>query len=658
MIPLFLDFETYWAQGHGLSCMSPMEYVSHPETELISCSWALGSGPVETAWGEQEIRARLSRLPWDDVLALGHNMSGFDALILAWRLGLRPRMWGCTLAMARPIYAKTVGLSLGALVKHLGLGHKDNRILHATKGRHLADFSPEERRMMAVYNSEDTDQCRKLFHHLLPHYNQRELWHIHNKISGFVDSPLMLDVPLLQAALQEEQDRKRLSLLNLAQVLGIQKDTEANTLEAVREELSSGPKFALLLQRLGAVVPMKTSPTNPDKLIPALSKKDKGMEALLEDPDDLVAAAAAARLEVKSTITETRIQAFIEAAEHSRGHWPVTANYCGADTTGRGSGWHYNPYNLPRVPEDDLGNVIHKPSNALRGSITAPPGFVIVVVDLSGIEMRFNHTLWGVPYSTQLWRDNPKADTYRAYAAMQRGCKPEEVTKDQRMAAKVENLGLGYGMGAATYVETARIMSGGKLRLTLQEAQIAVSGWRELHPEICRGWRTCHEALPWIAAGKEFAIDPNGLFITCREGIRLPSGRIIRYPDLRQEQSLEYPRLPDGTPDTTRDPQVRTDWVYGQGRHKARIYAGKIDENIVQAGSRDVFYEALFDIYKETGVPHVHEVYDEGIWLVPEDRAESFIKLVHDRMRTPPAWFPQLVTWSEGDTGAHYSDAK
>lgn len=634
-----------------------MEYVTHQETEIISCSWALGSGPVETAWGEEEVQARMSHLPWDDLLFVSHNAQ-FDALVASWRFGFKPRMWGDTMAMARPIHAKTTGLSLAALVKHYGLGVKDNRILHATKGRHLADFTPEERRLMAIYNSEDTDQCRQLFYKLLPHYNQHELWHIHAKIRGFVDSPLMLDVGLLERSLQEEQERKRQSLWSLAEVLGVKKDTEDQTLEAVREELSSGPKFANLLERLGAVVPMKPSPTDPDKMIPALSKKDAGMEALTEDPDELVAAAARARLEAKSTIVETRIQKFIDAAKHSDGHWPVTAQYCGADTTGRGSGWYYNPYNLPRIPYDDAGNVIYRPSNALRGAIVAPPGHVIVVVDLSGIEMRFNHFLWGVPYSTQLWRDNPKADTYRAYAAMQRGIRPEEVTKDQRMAAKVENLGLGYGMGALTYVETARIMSGGKLRLTLEQAQSAVTGWRELHPEIVRGWRTCHEALTWIHAGKEFAIDPQGLFITCKEGIRLPSGRVIRYPDLRQEQTREYPRDAAGRPDLSREPRIKNEWVYGQGRHRARIYAGKVDENIVQAGSRDAFYEALFDIYRETGILHVHEVYDEGIWVVREDRAESFIKLVHARLRTPPVWFPALVTWSEGDVGASYADAK
>lgn len=658
MIPLFLDFETFWAVGHSLDSMGPMEYVSHPNTELISCSFALGQDNVHVAWGEDEIRYCLSQLPWGDSLAIGHNMSGFDALILAWRLGLRPKMWGCTLAMARPIFAKTTGLRLGALVKHLGIGVKDDRVLHATKGRHLADFTPEERRLMGVYNREDTEQDRQLFHRLLPHYSAMELWHIHTKISAFVESPLVLDVPLLQSALEQEKERKRASLLSLAGVLGLTAPTEAELAEAVREELSSAPKFQALLERLGAPVPLKPSPTNPDKLIPALAKKDAGLESLCDDPDEVVAAAARARIEAKSTLVETRIEKFLHAAKHSKGKFPVTANYCGADTTGRGSGWYYNPYNLPRIPVDDGGNVIPRPSNSLRGSVRAPEGCVIVVADLSGIEMRFNHFLWNVPYSTKLWKEKPNADTYRAYAARQRGIRPEDVTKDQRMASKIENLGLGFGMGAPTYRENARIQSRGKLILTLDQSQKAVTAWRELHPEIVQGWKKCHDALSWIAAGRELAIDPRGLFVTCAEGVRLPSGRLIRYPNLRQELTLEYPRLPDGTPDRSKTPREKLEWVYGEGRHKARIYAGKVDENLVQAGARDVFYEALFDIYRETGIAHVHEVYDEGIWVVPIAEAEPFSEIVHARLRKPPAWFPELVTWSEGDIGATYADAK
>ena len=653
MTPVFLDFESFWSKTHSVKAMGPMAYVTHPDTEIISCAIKIDTASTEVVFGEQEVGRRLHEIDWSSAWALAHNMSGFDALILAWRFGITPRMWGCTMAMARPLHAKTTGLSLGALVKHYGIGVKDNSALIATQGKHLCDFTPEEIKAMKLYNAADTDQLAALFHCLLPHYNAHELWHIHTKIHSFVASPLELDVPLLETALVKERQDKQKVMLHLADKLGIDCTDREAAAEHVRGQLASASKFANLLTALGVPVPMKPSPKHPEKLIPALAKTDEAFVALQEDPNELVAAATRARLSAKSTLTETRIEAFLDAAQFSRGRWPVTSHYCGADTTGRGSGWHYNPYNLPKLSKRARN------SDALRRSIRAPKGFAVVAADLSGIELRFNHFLWRVPYSTSLWRQKPDADIYRAYYANKLGVRPEDITTEQRFAAKVESLGLGFGMGYLKYQDTARVQSEGQIVLTLDEADIAVQRWRELHPEIVAGWRTCHEALNYIVAGKEIAIDPHGLFTTCAEGIRLQaSGRLIRYPNLRKEVRLEHPTLPDGTVDTSREPRPRTDWFYGDVRHKARIYAGKIDENIVQAGARDVMYEALFDVYKQTGLPHAHEVYDEGIWVVPERDAEDFLTVVQERLRTPPKWWPQLVTWSEGSFGETYADCK
>ena len=117
--PIFIDFETYWSKTHSLSVMSPMAYVMHPDTQLISMSMKVGyTGETTVDFGEGAIRKRLGTVEWDQAYAIAHNMSEFDAMLLAWRLGVRPRFWGCTLAMARPIHAKTTGLSLAKLVAH------------------------------------------------------------------------------------------------------------------------------------------------------------------------------------------------------------------------------------------------------------------------------------------------------------------------------------------------------------------------------------------------------------------------------------------------------------------------------------------------------------------------------------------------------------
>lgn len=661
MIHVTGDLETFWSPTHSLSKMNPIDYVMHPETEIISNALKVADMPSTVAFGEDNIRAQLAEVDWDNAMFIAHNMSGFDAMVYAWRLGIRPKLWVCTLAMARPLHAKTIGVSLAKLVAHyrkeleaMGIsGVKDNTALINTRGKHLKDFTPAELRAMATYNGNDTDQCWGILRCMLPHYNARELWHLDSKIRALVEPKLMVDVPLLQAALDAERQAKRTSLLALGEMfrknvmplddgLPISEDY---LIERVRATLASAPMFSQVLEARGVPVPTKPSPTNPENRVPALAKTDEAFQALQEHEDPIVAAAAQTRLSVKSTLAETRMQAFIDVAGYTAGRWPVTVNYCGADTTGRTTGWLYNPLNLPRVNPEKPRN-----SDALRGGLIAPPGHVIVVADLSGIEMRFNHFLWRVPYSTALWKGQPDADFYRASYAIKLGVEPGAVTGEQRQASKVENLALGFGMGPAKYVDTARVQ--GNLILTLEQAAADVYNWRDRHREITVGWRTCHQALSWVYQGMERPIDPGGLFWTCGEGIRLPSGRLIRYPGLRREAA------PKIDPETGEVLGTNDEWVYGEGRNKARIYAGKVDENIVQAGARDVVYDVALDVFKVTGERPALEVYDELVYVIREDKAEDHLRIVQERMRQSPAWFPDLVTWSEGDIATRYSEAK
>jgi len=185
-------------------------------------------------------------------------------------------------------------------------------------------------------------------------------------------------------------------------------------------------------------------------------------------------------------------------------------------------------------------------------------------------------------------------------------------------------------------------------RLAAQEerrdpAQEAVDDWRMRYSRIVRGWRTCHDRLRAIEAGQALAIDPWGLTHTCKEGVRLPDGRVIRYPDLRQEA------------DATTGAE---EWVYAQGRHKARIYAGKITENCVQALARSTIADSTLKFFRQTGLRPVVRPYDELVYIVDEERAEALLHALQTIMRTPPKWWPQLVVWSEGGIGETYGAAK
>lgn len=347
MIPVYIDFETYYSTTHSLSKMNPIEYVMHPDTELQSVSVKVGNAPTDVIFGEQEIIRHLKCLDWSNKIAIGHNMSGFDALILVWRCGINPAMFGCTAAMARSKYAKTCGVSLKALSKELGIGVKGSLEATNTKGKRLADFTAEELHLMEVYNKQDTELCAKLFKELARITPQREMYQIDMTTRALVEAQFVVDTDVIGAALEEVKESKRQGLLKLAEHLGIEKFApgalEGTSIEEqLRSTLASTAKFKELLEGLGVDVPMKPSPTNPNKQVPALAKTDEALTSLVEHANPVVSAAARCRLEVKSTLLETRLQAFRSTAKLCGGKLPVPLKYSGADTTGRWSGELYN----------------------------------------------------------------------------------------------------------------------------------------------------------------------------------------------------------------------------------------------------------------------------------------------------------------------------
>jgi hypothetical protein len=643
-----LDFETFWDVGHSLTKMSPIEYVMHPDTEIISVAVKVNNEPTQVYFG-QEIDEAFSKIIWQDSIVVGHNMSGFDALILSYRYGINPKMWACTQAMARPFYSKTSatwtdeygkeitreGVSLAKLAAELGFPAKGSLESTNTKGKHLKQFTAEEIELMREYNKLDVDITYLLFKHLVQKTSQRELKIIDMTIRMLTEPAFELDVKLLEETLKEEKERKQLMLLDIATMIGAYKPgmTDEEAAEAARKQLASAAKFSEILKAYNVPVPMKPSPSNPDKQTPALAKTDQAFIDLQNHSDPMVSAAAQARLGVKSTILESRIQQFLNCMVGDK--LPIFLNYYGADTTGRwGGGGNLNQQNLPRIGKTP------KPTDALRNSLRAPKGYKVVVADLSGIELRVNHFLWKVPSSMALYQADPeKADLYIDFASTLYRIDPSEVSKEQRQIGKIAHLGLGFGAGAATFRQVAKIMGGVDMSET--DALDVVQKWREAYAEIAQGWKTCHAALDAISQGYEEQIDPWGLCVTCAEGIKTPQG-FIRYPQLRQELNEAQ----------------RTEWVYGNGRTKARIYAGKIDENIVQHLAREVIADNMLAIKKLTGHRPVHTVHDELIYIVPESEAQSVLDAVQSQMRTPPTWWPELVTWSAGSYGNTYGEAK
>lgn len=639
-----LDYETFWSQTHSLSKMTAPEYVMHPDTELQSLAVKHGSDAPFILFGAEDIQTWADDTDFSDTLLLGHNMSGFDCMIAAWRNGINPKAWGCTLAMAKPIHAKVAGGSLRALSEHYGLKAKGFLEHVNTKGKRLEEFTPEEIEKMREYNGDDVDICYDLFCKLIPQTNLRELKIIDATIRMTTEIHFKLDMPLLHETLEKERRRKREVLVAIGEIIDPERlyTDDDGGVEVTRKELGSAAKFGAVLRKLGADVPMKPSPSNPDKMIPALAKTDEGMHELLEHDNDWVAAAAQARLDVKSTLLETRLQRFITIGELFDGMMPIFLNYCGAHTTWRWSGAQkLNQQNLPRINPKNP-----QLTDALRKCLTAPPGKKVVSVDLSGIELRVNHFLWRVPSSVKLYQaDQHDADLYIEFAAKHMYHIPEdEVTDEQRFVGKVAHLSLGFGAGAKTFRAFAK--GYGKV-YTLEESQEIVDTWRKAYPQIVQGWTKCHGALSEIKRGNSGAqIDKWGFCTPCKGGIKTPMA-LIRYPELRQE-------LFEGE-----DGSKRREWVYNNRRKRPRIYGGKLCENLVQHLAREVLADMWLD-YLETDIgkiyPVAHTVHDELIFVCDEDDAEELLGTVEGIMAAGVDWWPELMTSGKGAIGDNYGE--
>ena len=640
MKPIYMDFETFWSQEHSLTKMHPAEYVMHPETEIQSVAIKEGKGETFVLFGEDEIQAWVDRTDFSDAMLIGHNMAGFDAMICAWRFGIKPKAWGCTLAIARALgYVKTVGGSLKRVAADLDLGAKLDLEATNTKGKKLADFTPEEIERMREYNVVDTDLCAGIFNKLAARLGARELKLIDMTIRMLVEPKFDMDEALLKRTLEKIQDEQEATLLKVAEALmpevaGGMK--EADLVEESKKILASAPKFAKFLISKGVPVPMKQSPSNPEKQIPALAKTDEDFLALQEHDDIEVAAAASARLGVKSTILESRIGQFLACGRSAKGKMPIALSYYGADTTGRWSGtMKMNQQNLPRVNPSNP-----KPSDALRKCMLAPKGKKVVVADLSGIELRVNHFLWKEPASMALYQQDPhEADLYKDFASKLYKKSWDEVIKAERQVGKVAHLGLGFGAGPGAFQKVARLMGG--VDISLEESEQIVANGLNEYGRIASGWRTCHDSLSHIYYGHYgVQIDPWGLCKTAKGGIKTPLG-MIRYPDLREE---------------TNEDTGRTEWVYGHGRKKARIYAGKVTENIVQHLAREALCDMMLEIQKRYQIAHT--VHDEVILVVDEAEAEDALEFMQKIMCAGVDWWPELITSSEGDIASDYGSAK
>ncbi len=600
-----LDFETYYDKDYSLTKLTTEEYVRDTRFEVIGV--AVKVNDEETQWFSGDFKQTLMWLhqfDWENQFALAHNAM-FDAAILTWHFGIRPKAWLDTLSMARATLGVTTSMSLAVLSNHFGLGQKGGEVNDA-KGIHRDDFSPEQLAQYGAYCCNDVELTYRLYKELNANFPVKEKKIIDLTIRMFSDPVLELDVPRLETHLQEVRDRKQ------------QLFTEANITPDV---LNSNKKFAALLESFGVTPPMKISSTTGQPTY-AFAKSDEDFLALQEHDDERVQALVAARLGARSTLEETRTERFIGIAGRTPTHvLPIPLKYYAAHTGRWGGSDSVNLQNLPSRGTQ---------GNKLKRCIVAPKGHVIIDCDSAQIEARV--LAWLAGEDMLLYKFANREDVYKFMASLIYGKQESDITPEERFIGKTTVLGAGYGMGAVKFQRQLQMM--GKL-VDLDTCKYIIKQYRNNNRMISMWWNNLNTLLQYMLANKpiERITNPGVLELSPFTGVRLPNGLYISYPDLRKET--------DGFSYMTR---------YG----RSRIYGGKVAENLCQAVARCIIAEQMLEIAKELRV--VLTVHDAIACVVPEAVAEDARAYIESCMSKAPDWAVGLPLSCESGMATTYGD--
>lgn len=294
---------------------------------------------------------------------------------------------------------------------------------------------------------------------------------------------------------------------------------------------------------------------------------------------------------------------------------------------------------------------------ALRGIICAPPGRKMIVSDFAGIESRVLH--WLVGNGKKLEQFRKREDTY-IHAAVDIYKLPfhelaewsdkegkfviRKEHKEKRQIGKACELGLGYGMGSATFQANA---AKAKSFLSAEFSAEVVAKWRESNPQVPDFWyrieRACKDRI-WNRnrCRRKATVEKVKVYIDPRNYlcIELPSGRILYYFDpVVREGKIYY-----------RDGGKAGSW---ENDGRIDTYGGKLTENIVQAIARDLLVFSLM-LIERAGLSVIFHVHDESVTEVDEhdEQAEG---IVHAAMTSLPTWAAGLPLEAETHAVRRYT---
>ena len=615
-----LDFETYYAQDYSLTKLTTEEYIRDKRFEVIGVGVKVGEGKTEWFSGSHiDIQKYLSTLPWNDSALLCHNTL-FDGAILAWRFGIKPSLYLDTLCMGRAVHGVEVGGSLASLVERYKLGEKGTEVIEA-KGKQITGFTSLELERYGEYCKNDVELTFKLFQVLSSAFPKEELQLIDLTLRMFIHPVLEVDDALLIQRLEELKHDKLKLLGTLKEKLQCENE------EAVRKKLASNKQFAELLQTFNVPAPMKESKTT-GKDTYALAKNDEGFIALTEHEDPFIQQLCAVRLGTKSTIEESRIERFIDVGSRNKGRLPIPLKYYGAHT-GRWAG--SDKVNFQNLPSRDVKK------KTLKNAVVAPEDYVVINCDSSQIEARVLAWLAGQDDVVEQFAKGEDVYSIFATSVYERPISKKDPI--ERFVGKTCILGLGYGTGALKLQHTLKTTPPGVV-IDETESKRIVDLYREKNAKIISLWKKADKAIGDMANWedtKPYYLGKHRCLTVTKEGIKLPNGLYIRYPNLELNPE-----------------KANSGYIYQSRKGPVSLWGGSVVENVVQALARIIVGQQMIKLTER--YRPVLTVHDAAVCVVPEDEVDEACAWIVEVMSKPPEWAKGLPVACEAHYGQNYGE--
>jgi len=312
-----------------------------------------------------------------------------------------------------------------------------------------------------------------------------------------------------------------------------------------------------------------------------------------------------------------------------------TGMYHGA-ATGRWSGRHFQPQNLPRPIVDDVDPIIDalryrcpdqlpgEPmallASCLRGMLIASKGRRLIVSDYSAIEARV--LAWLAGHETVLKSFREGLDLYKVTASDMYGITYMNVDKDQRFDGKIAVLALGYQGGSRAFTKMAANYGTDVDDATALKIR---DDWRAANRPIVKLWheveRAASNAIQYgrreeTRAGDFMMVKGDLLF-------KLPSGRCLSFPQAALiSNKITY--------------QGMNNFTHKWGA--IETYGGSLVQSITQAVARDLLAHALLKL-DAAGYDPIMTVHDEIV---------ADTKIGHGSLDEFNTLMCELPSWASG----------